>query len=161
MSLCQALAGDSSLEQAFERELISLGLRLSWLGDDTDRFSYRDAWVILMEHHEQSPIRRALDPDSYAWGLTEQLLAEVYDNITALRYENAGGKGTKPKPLMRPGVKGYVPVRERKTEEEFVSPEQLRGDGEGRFTGDVMPASDLLRALGQEEYFLSIINKDA
>ena len=51
-----------------------------------------------------SALMRALNPD-IAWGLPEQLLAGVVDVLTWANYQRAGGKGPKPKPVPRPGVK--------------------------------------------------------
>ncbi len=43
------------------------------------------------------------DGDSL-WGLQEHLLAVIADTERAANYQRGGGKGTRPKPLPRPGV---------------------------------------------------------
>lgn len=48
---------------------------------------------------------RAVNPDDIDWGLPEQLLAGIVDVLTWANYQRAGGKGPKPKPIPRPGVK--------------------------------------------------------
>lgn len=48
---------------------------------------------------------RAADP-RLAWSTEAYLLALVADNLSFLRYESAGGRGRKPKPLKRPAGQG-------------------------------------------------------
>lgn len=38
------------------------------------------------------------------WGLTEHLLALLVDGLRSRIWQEGGGKGTKPKPMPRPGV---------------------------------------------------------
>lgn len=40
-----------------------------------------------------------------AWGSTEHLLAGVFDVLQGANWQRSGGKGTRPKPLQRPGHK--------------------------------------------------------
>lgn len=52
----------------------------------------------------ESPYVVAVSNGESIWGLTEQLLAIVADTLSAANYQRAGGKGTRPRPLPRPGV---------------------------------------------------------
>lgn len=47
-----------------------------------------------------------LDPQGAGWGITEHLLAASVDVLQGANWQRGGGKGTKPKPLPRPGVSG-------------------------------------------------------
>ena len=52
----------------------------------------------------QAAYWRAAYPDRAAWGLTEQLLAELVDELRLFQWRLGGGKGARPKPLPRPGA---------------------------------------------------------
>lgn len=59
------------------------------------------AFELAVQLPQGSRTYRAIDP-STAWGPTEHLLALACDNLAFLRYEQAGGRGPKPKPVERP-----------------------------------------------------------
>lgn len=52
----------------------------------------------------QAAYWRAVAPDRAAWGLSEQLLAELNDRFALLCWGLGGQKGAQPKPIPRPGV---------------------------------------------------------
>jgi hypothetical protein len=62
--------------------------------------------LTVLVHHlpQDSATRRALDAQS-VWGLNEQLLANIADTLRAANWQR-GGKGSRPKPIPRPGVTG-------------------------------------------------------
>ncbi len=91
-------------QEAVERELIELGLRLRWLG--TDRLSWRDLLVVVRQSPPGSPIDRAMNPD-HMWGLPEQLAASIVDSLRIANWmqtEDGSKNRNQPKPLPRPGV---------------------------------------------------------
>lgn len=68
-----------------------------------------------------SAISRATQPDEWRWGLTEQLLAAIFDSTEVGNWQRGSGKMRDlPKPTVRPGVrpdaqtigKGAVPMDE-------------------------------------------------
>ena len=77
------------------------GLDLRKCLDDGD---YERAYLLTVNLPGGSRTLRAIDPRT-AWGEQAYLLAAVVDNLTFLRYEQAGGKGKKPKPIQRPQAK--------------------------------------------------------
>lgn len=58
----------------------------------------------------ESATRRVLDETS-PWGLPEQLLAAAVDALQAANWQRQGGKGTRPKPIPRPGVRDRSSTR--------------------------------------------------
>lgn len=52
----------------------------------------------------QAAYWRAVAPDRAAWGLSEQLLAELNDRFALFCWGLGGRKGAQPKPIPRPGV---------------------------------------------------------
>jgi hypothetical protein len=49
-------------------------------------------------------VRRLVAPDSAGWTLESHLLAVVADALRGANWQRSGGKGSKPKPIPRPGV---------------------------------------------------------
>jgi hypothetical protein len=45
-----------------------------------------------------------LDPDGNGWGIGEHLLAATLDTLRGANWQRGGGKGSKPKPIPRPGI---------------------------------------------------------
>jgi hypothetical protein len=45
-----------------------------------------------------------MEPEHARWGISEHLLAGVFDGINVLAWQNSGGKGKRPKPFPRPGI---------------------------------------------------------
>lgn len=103
LGLLEALE-DTEFEQALEFDLITLGLRLRWLADGTDRLSYRDVIVVVRESGHDSAIGRYVLGDAHGWQASEELLAGLLDAVNGLLWQGGGGKGAKPKPIPRPSV---------------------------------------------------------
>lgn len=87
---------------------MSIGERLRYLG--TDRLTWWDIKVVVAEASRDSPIVRAMNPDSHLWGLEAQLLAELVDTAHWLQWTKTKGAQKKPAegmpdPIPRPGVK--------------------------------------------------------
>jgi hypothetical protein len=66
--------------------------------------SWRRLGVLLRWLPPGSAFHRAKDPDGWAWGLQEQLTANVADAVNGGNWQRSGGRGHKPKPIPRPGV---------------------------------------------------------
>lgn len=92
-------------QEAIEYDLISLGLRLAWLG--TGRLTWRDLAVIVRHSPRTSALARAVNGDETTWSLTDHLLAGVYDLLALANWQRAGKKNSpRPRPLPRPGKAG-------------------------------------------------------
>lgn len=95
--------------EAVEYDLITLGLRLDWLG--TRRLSWRDLLVLVRQSPATSALTRAVvGPEVAAWNagvVTADLLAVVVDALQIANWQRAGKKaGPRPKPLKRPSQQG-------------------------------------------------------
>lgn len=91
--------------EAIEYHLITLGLRLDWLGSEA--LSWRDLLVIVRQCPSDSSIARSFEPEQSTWGVSEYLLALVADYLATQTWMQSedGQKGrNRPKPLPRPGV---------------------------------------------------------
>lgn len=98
--------------EAVEYDLIALGLRLDDLGSRA--LTWRDLWVIIRRSPPESAVFRAQNPDSWAWGLPEQLLAAANDSLRVANWQRAGGKRSEyPWPIPRPGVQPQQTSRGR------------------------------------------------
>ena len=88
--------------EAIEFDLLAVGLRLDDLG--TERLTWRDLLVVV----RQSPLGSALDRSQHGedsqWTLANQLGAIIADRLDILIWQNGGGKGDQPEPILRPGV---------------------------------------------------------
>ncbi|MGV3564224.1 MAG: hypothetical protein ACO1ON_13180 [Nocardioides sp.] len=92
-------------QEAIEYDLLTVGLRLDWLG--TERLSWRDLLVIIRQSPRTSAYARAIHGDEALWGLSDHLLAEVVDALAWANWQRAGQRyAPKPKPIPRPGRKG-------------------------------------------------------
>lgn len=56
------------------------------------------------------------------WGTAEHLLAAIYDALKGANWQRGGGKGTKPKPLPRPGD---APAKRELLSGDSMSPAEL------------------------------------
>lgn len=90
--------------------MISEGLRLRNLG--SDEFTWVDLKVVVLQnmHDNRTAIYRAMNPDTYMWGIQEQLLAEAVDTLHWLKWAKTKGATQKPpqgmpEPIPRPGIK--------------------------------------------------------
>lgn len=78
-------------------------MRLDWL--PSERLSWRDFLVIVNQSPRDSALFRSFNPDDYAWGLPEQLLAAIFDAEQIGNWQRASDpRAPKPKPLQRPGI---------------------------------------------------------
>lgn len=67
--------------------------------------SWRDLWVIVQQSPAGSAVDRALHPDESAWGLSEHLLALIFDGVQAGNWQRGNGREQdRPRPFPRPGV---------------------------------------------------------
>jgi len=85
--------------------LIAAGLR--WREIGTGRTNWADVRAVLMTLGPDSAVARAVDPDAHMWAtqaMTNQLLAHTADLLAIANWQRQGGKGSKPKPISRPGV---------------------------------------------------------
>lgn len=88
--------------EAVEYDLITLGLRLEWLGSPV--LSWRDLVVIIRESPRTSALSRSIHGEAAAWGPLEHLAAAQLDALNGGNWQRGGGKGPKPKPTKRPGA---------------------------------------------------------
>lgn len=97
---------DPAVAAALEHDLMRAGGRLRWIGDGTDRTTWRDVAVIYAAAAPDSALVRATGSDA-VWGLQEQLLAAAVDNLAILAWQRTedGHKGrNRPEPIPRPGI---------------------------------------------------------
>lgn len=91
-----------------------------------DLFTGRLRWWQLRSYlthlPRESAFARKLLGDDAPWGLSEQLLALTIDVLRQGNYQRGGGKGSKPKPLPRPGVQKGSEKRHGRTDRD---PEQV------------------------------------
>lgn len=73
--------------------------------------TWRRLLVLLRHLPTDSASVRAVDPERALWGLGEQLLAGVADSVRGGNWQRGGGKGSKPRPIPRPGVGPTETVR--------------------------------------------------
>ena len=91
--------------RALEADLIKLGLRSRWVGEEW--FTWRDLQVIVSESGRNSALFRAMHPKLYSWDDTALLLASAVDALNWLVWSKTkDGKKNRnhPKPIPRPGV---------------------------------------------------------
>lgn len=93
--------------EAIEYDLIGLGLRLR--DCPSPAFNWRDLWVVARRLGRDSQLYQEMNPDDDpSWNVKEYLLAQAVDALTMRLWQAGGGKGRKPKPVVRPGdVKKY------------------------------------------------------
>lgn len=97
--LCRALEETAEpLEASLQRYY---GLRLS---DFPKRESWRRLWVLASNLPPDSPYVVAVTDGESIWGLTDQLLAGVFDTLRVANWQRSGKKTGRPQPLERPGV---------------------------------------------------------
>ncbi len=66
--------------------------------------------MLALNLPRESRCVQAIDPRA-AWDSGAYLLALIADHLAFFRYEHAGGKGKKPKPIERPKAKPQVKHR--------------------------------------------------
>lgn len=122
-----------------------MGLRLRWVGDGTDRLSWRDIIVLIRHPHSESAFTTEVTNGEARWGIQEQLQAALFDSIRGIMWQNSGGKGPRPKPLPRPGLQTQTATS--------PGPNGPQGDPfnpneSGVFRGETMPIDELNKWLG-------------
>lgn len=102
--------------EAIEYDLIRAG----WTLDDVPhRLSWRAliAFVKQDGHQTDSALRRVVLGADHVWGLTEFLLADVFDAMQWGNWQRASAgarsRPPRPKPYPRPGIPGYAGRTER------------------------------------------------
>lgn len=89
----------------------------------TGEMTWRQLRSLLSHLPRESALARKLLGNDVAWGLNEQLLAAAVDALKAGNFQRGGGKGSKPKPIPRPGViEKSEPLRHGRTDRD---PEQV------------------------------------
>jgi hypothetical protein len=79
--------------------------------------TWRQLRSYLSHLPRDSALARKLLGDDAPWGLNEQLAAMTIDVLRQGNWQRGGGKGRKPKPLPRPGVKKAAePLRHGRTD---------------------------------------------
>lgn len=90
--------------RAVEADLLRFyGVRLTDL--TTGRLTWRLLSVLLNGLPRESATAREVAGPDLDWGLTEQLLAFIGDGIQISNWQRSGGKGKRPKPTPRPGIR--------------------------------------------------------
>lgn len=78
-------------------------MRLSWLGSEA--LTWRDLYVIVKQSPRDSAVHRSIVGADHEWGLSEQLLAALFDVLAVANWQRGGDEhAKKPDPLRRPGV---------------------------------------------------------
>lgn len=91
--------------EAIEFDLITLGLRLRWLGAPGRSFTWRDLRAIVTMLPPGSALHRVSDDEG--WSRADHLLALIADQLATANWQRQGKKAAaRPKPLKRPGAKG-------------------------------------------------------
>jgi hypothetical protein len=122
-ALRSAAGGISGLHALLEEH----GEAIEWDLSHYHRHSLRDlfdgslTWrqlrSFLSHLPRESALARKLLGDDARWGMSEQLLALAVDVLRQGNYQRGGGKGSRPKPIPRPGVsRGAVPLQYGRTE---------------------------------------------
>jgi len=101
LALCRVTFGRH--QSAIEYELLKLGRNIEDLG--TPALSWRDLEVIIANTPVDSALGRSMVGERAEWGISDYLSALVVDALNAGNWQRGGGKGSRPKPLPRPGKK--------------------------------------------------------
>lgn len=142
------LLEDDKVRAALESDLIRLGARLRWVGDGTDRLNWRDVIVLVQHPPADGAMSREVSDGDSLWGLQEQLLAGVYDAMQGMLWQNGGGKGTRPKPLPRPGVSGGHDSAPSQSSRPEPQGNPFKTYGSGVFKGETTSIAELNEWLG-------------
>lgn len=89
--------------EALEYDLLTLGLDSRTIGDHLDWWRLK---AVVKNLPQSSALSRAVNGTDAMWGLSEHLLATVADALHMGNWQRGGGKGKRPKPIMRPGNGG-------------------------------------------------------
>lgn len=86
-------AVEADLARFYGERLSNLGRSLSW----------RRLGVLLRQLPADAALWRSMHGDAATWQATDHLLAALIDRVGLLLWQGGGGKGSKPKPVPRPG----------------------------------------------------------
>lgn len=143
------LLDDDTIAGALESDLIKIGARLRWVGDGTDRITWRDIQVMIRYADPDSMLGRALDGRMTDWSFSQHLMAGIFDTTQAIVWQNSSGKGPRPKPLPRPTPH---PTAHKPAEAENKKPkptgDPFKDDESGVFIGEPTAIGDLNKWLG-------------
>lgn len=88
-------------------DLIRVGVRLEDLWGDDPWLTVGDLVDFLEYSDESMAVYRVLN-DGWAWDMSSQLLAHLNDFFAMKAWVESGKKGSRPKPIPRPGVQDSV-----------------------------------------------------
>lgn len=71
---------------------------------DAGEASPSQTWDLIRFLPPEAAYWRVLDP-AREWSTEAHLLASIYDALAAANWQRSGGKGKRPKPIERPGMK--------------------------------------------------------
>ena len=91
-----------------EADLLGMGITLEELGE---RVSWRAVIAFAKHAGPGTALYRVSNGRDSAWSLDSQLLALIVDVLSVANYQRGGGKGSKPKPIQRPGVKNETSTK--------------------------------------------------
>jgi hypothetical protein len=113
--------------QAIEADLLRAGFTLKDLGK---RVTWRAVLAFVKRAPQDSAVYREMVGEDAVWTLEAQLMALAVDVLNIANFQRGSGKGTKPKPLERPGVrpKGREVYGDRS---DAVSPAEFRSFWDG------------------------------
>lgn len=87
--------------EALVYDFLKMGRTVTDWGIEVDWIELR---MVMRWSGPETAFGRSLMGESVGWGRVEHLLAAILDQLAALSWQTGGGKGTRPKPLPRPGV---------------------------------------------------------
>jgi hypothetical protein len=87
---------------AINYDLMRIGLRLRYLG--TEALSWGDLHDYVRYGNADTALALARHGTAVLWKITDHLLAVVADALHNANWQRGGGKGTRPKPIQRPGA---------------------------------------------------------
>ena len=119
-----------------------MGLRLRWLCDGTDRLNWRDLLTIVYTARQDSFLGRFEMGDAAEWGVSDHLLAGIFDTLQGANWQRGGGKGRRPEPIERPGGK------KRHSDVNGVDDMPMGANESGVFKGEATPLNELMDWLG-------------
>lgn len=79
--------------------------------------------IVEKQPRDTSALIRELEGnESHQWTLTTYLLAGIFDQLAGANWQRGGGKGSRPKPIPRPGV---TETEQKKVGKQAVSVAEL------------------------------------
>lgn len=143
------LVEEEDAQSEFEYDLIQAGVRLRWVGDGTDRLSWRDLLVLVRHMDGTAALAQKLSEGDSQWDFKTHLLASVVDGVHAMIWQNGGGKGQRPKPLPRPGqATARSAETSSNTKNSVPQGNPFKDEESGVFKGEMTPLSELNKWLG-------------